>query len=74
MRVKSNVRRRQVLPASKAAPAYQALFRVVSEHGIPGATMARVAESAGVGIGTVSGTSMTKGRCFNPRSKCCRRR
>jgi AcrR family transcriptional regulator len=43
-RLPASERRRQIIDA---------VFEVVSRHGIPGATIARVADTAGVGIGTV---------------------
>jgi AcrR family transcriptional regulator len=42
------------LPASeRKRQIIDAVFEVASQHGIPGTTIARVAEAAGVGIGTV---------------------
>lgn len=52
--LKAEVFPRRRLPASeRRQQIIEAVYRVVSEHGIQGATIARVAASAGVGIGTV---------------------
>jgi len=52
--LKPGAPRRRALPADeRRRQIIEAVFHVVSEHGIPGATIGRVAESAGVGIGTI---------------------
>jgi AcrR family transcriptional regulator len=45
--------RRRLPPAERRRQVIDAVLRVVAEHGIPGATIARVADSAAVGIGTI---------------------
>jgi AcrR family transcriptional regulator len=49
----ASVRRRRLPAAARRQQIIDAVFRVASQHGIRGTTISRVAQSAGVGIGTV---------------------
>ena len=54
----TGTRRRRLPAAERRRQILDAVFEVASEYGIPGTTIARVADTAGVGIGTVY-------RCFD---------
>ena len=49
----TGIGRRRLPAAERRRQIVDAVFEVASEHGIPGTTIARVAQTAGVGIGTV---------------------
>ncbi|MFH0914876.1 MAG: TetR/AcrR family transcriptional regulator [bacterium] len=50
---KTVVKRLRLAPADRRRKIIEAIVRVVSEHGVPEATISRIAEAAGVGPGTL---------------------